>query len=71
MLDLSTKEKRENIPVQLNVNGQQKAIANTDVIDDAIVELNFVCQQNGCMYEATVSISDHPISFDDEILLCI
>ena len=58
-------EKRENIPVQLNVNGQQKAIANTDVIDDAIVELNFVCQQNG-WHEATVSISDHPITFDDD-----
>ena len=40
-------ERRENIPVQLKVNGQQKAIATTDILDEAVVELHFVCQQNG------------------------
>ena len=30
-----------------------------------MVDLNFVCQQNGWQ-EAVVSISDHPISFDDK-----
>ena len=30
-----------------------------------MVDLHFVCQQNGWQ-EATVSLSDHPISFDDE-----
>ena len=58
-------ERRENIPVQLKVNGQQKAIATTDILDEAVVELHFVCQQNGWQ-EATVSISDHPVSFDDD-----
>ena len=58
-------EKREDIPVQLKVNGQQKAIATTDILDEAVVVLHFVCQQNGWQ-EATVSISDHPVSFDDD-----
>ena len=58
-------EKREDIPVQLKVNGQQKAIATMDILDQEVVDLHFVCQQNGWQ-EATVSISDHPISFDDD-----
>ncbi len=56
---------RENIPVQLIVNNQQKAIATTDILDEAVVDLHFICQQNGWQ-EATVSISDHPVSFDDD-----
>ena len=58
-------EKRLDIPIQLKINGQQKAIATTDILDEAVVDLHFVCQQNGWQ-EATVSLSDHPISFDDE-----
>ena len=58
-------KKREGIPVQLKVNGQQKAIANTDIIDESVVELHFICQQSGWQ-EATISISDHPVSFDDD-----
>ena len=58
-------EKRLDVPVQLKVNGQQKAIATTDVLNEVVVDLNFVCQQNGWQ-EAVVSISDHPISFDDK-----
>lgn len=57
-------EKREDIPVQLKVNGQQKAIATIDIFNEAIVDLHFVCHQIGWQ-EATVSISDHPVSFDD------
>lgn len=58
-------EKRKGVPVQLSINGQQKALATTDVIDEAIINLHFVCQQNGWQ-EATISISDYPITFDDE-----
>ena len=58
-------EKRLDIPVQLKVNGQQKAIATTDILDEAVVDLHFVCHQNGWQ-EATISLSDHPVSFDDK-----
>lgn len=57
--------KREDVAVQLNINGQQKALATTDIIDEAIVNLHFVCQQNGWQ-EATIIINDYPITFDDE-----
>ena len=64
MLKLSIRRKKRST-VQLKVN-EQKAIATTDILDEAVVtNLHFVCQQNGWQ-EAVVSISDHPISFDDK-----
>ena len=55
-------EKRLDIPIQLKINGQQKAIATSDILDEAVVDLHFVCQQNGWQ-EATVSLSDHSYIF--------
>ncbi|MBO7624700.1 MAG: BatA and WFA domain-containing protein [Bacteroidales bacterium] len=56
----------EQLPVKLYLNGQQKAIANTDIAADgrALAEMAFTPDasewQQGC-----VEITDHPVTFDD------
>jgi hypothetical protein len=62
-------ETRKDVPITLRINGQQKALANTDVLDEEIVELNFSAEQTGWK-NAVVSIQDHPITFDDDFYLC-
>ncbi len=57
----------EKIPVKLEINGTQKALASLDVARNSSteVELPFTNNDSG-IQEAVISISDFPISFDDE-----
>lgn len=59
---------RKEVAVQLHINGQQKAVASTDVSNESIVELNFNSTTYGWQ-NAEVSIQDHPITFDDSFFL--
>jgi hypothetical protein len=56
----------EKIPLKLEVNGTQKALASLDIAGQSasIIELPFTNNESG-IQEAMVSISDYPISFDD------
>jgi hypothetical protein len=57
----------EKIPVKLEVNGIQKALASLDIAHNSSteVELPFRSNESG-IQEAVVSISDFPIGFDDK-----
>ena len=57
----------EKIPIKLEINGSQKALASLDIARNSFteVELPFTNNDKG-IQEAVISISDFPISFDDE-----
>lgn len=57
-----------NIPVSLKINGKQKALSSVDLSPNSTeeVSLNFTNQQQG-INNAELSITDHPISFDDKL----
>lgn len=57
-------QERKNSSVQLIINGQQKAIANADVIGETIVDLNFMCEEDQWQ-NASLIINDYPITFDN------
>jgi hypothetical protein len=57
-------QERKNSSVKLIINGQQKAIANTDVNGEAIVDLNFMCEEDQWQ-DANLIINDYPITFDN------
>jgi hypothetical protein len=61
-------EEAVGIPVKLEIDGEQKAIANVDIAPGSSVEarLQFVASKAG-HFEGTVSILDFPIVFDDEL----
>jgi hypothetical protein len=57
---------RENIPVNLKINGQSKSVAsaNLDAYQTAEIELSFTNTEPGTKL-AEVSIDDHPVVFDN------
>lgn len=57
-----------NIPVTLKINGKQKALSSVAIAPNSTEEvlLNFTNQQQG-LNKAELSITDHPISFDDKL----
>jgi hypothetical protein len=59
-------EDAENIPVRLVINGTQKGIASISVKKNSYGEalLNFTLNESGWQ-KAALSISDYPVSFDD------
>lgn len=54
-----------DISITLTVNGQQKAITNTNLVDESLVSLNFNVEEDG-WHNGTLSLQDYPITFDDE-----
>ncbi len=58
----------ENIPLNLKINGVQKAISNSSIKADSFVldTLRF-SGLTGNWQKATLSIKDYPITFDDEL----
>ncbi len=56
----------EQLPVKLYLNGQQKAIANTDIAAEgkALVEMSFTPDASEWQ-QGYVEITDHPVTFDD------
>lgn len=62
------KTSRKGVSVQLHINGQQKAVSSTDIDSESIIELNFTNDEYGWK-NATVSIQDYPITFDDSFYL--
>ncbi len=66
----SNKEMVEGLSVKLEIEGQQKAIATTNVLDEEIVMLNFTVSQTGWK-NANIKIQDYPITFDDQLFISI
>ena len=54
-----------DVSIKLTVDNQQRAIANTSLQDESIVELNFNINELG-WHNGTLSLHDYPITFDDE-----
>jgi len=59
-------ERRENLPVELSINGQQKGVTtvNIEPQSSADVTLNYTHTNKG-LHHAQVKIDDYPITFDD------
>ncbi len=62
----------ESIPVQLFVNGRERAIASTSIAKNskASVPLQFTIDGDKPLH-GMVTIADHPITFDDTLFFCI
>ncbi len=62
----------ESIPVQLFVNGRERAVASTSVAKNskASVPLQFTIDGDKPLH-GMVTIADHPITFDDTMFFCI
>ena len=65
-------ESVEKIPVKLEINGKQRAVASVDLQAGAsqVVPLNFTITEQGILH-ADVRITDYPIVFDDAYFLTI
>ncbi|MBL4654552.1 MAG: BatA domain-containing protein [Bacteroidia bacterium] len=61
-----TNQKADNVPIQLSINGKQKALTSCsiDPLDKKTVLLSFVNTESGWQ-QAKISIKDYPITFDD------
>ncbi|MCC6601366.1 MAG: BatA domain-containing protein [Crocinitomicaceae bacterium] len=60
-------ESRENVPLQLSINGQSRSVATFTVAakQKIITDINFTNTDSG-FKNAVLSIQDHPIVFDDK-----
>lgn len=54
-----------DVSIKLAIDNQQRAIANTTIQDESVVELNFSINETG-WHNGTLKIEDYPITFDDE-----
>lgn len=56
----------EDLPVKLNINGTQKALASFDIAPNAdkIIELSYTNTQTG-IQSGELEINDYPVNFDD------
>ncbi len=54
-----------DVSIKLAIDNQQRAIANTSLEDESVVELNFNINELG-WHNGTLSLQDYPITFDDE-----
>ncbi len=65
-----SKNEVENVPVKLTINGQQKSLSSFS-IDPGLqtdIKLSFTISESGWQ-NATITISDNPITFDDNYYL--
>ena len=60
----NSEEKRE-VNIGLEIDGQQKAIANKEVANEDVIEINFTVNTLG-WHTGKLSLQDYPISFDDD-----
>ena len=70
VLKNQSKDDLEKIPVQLFLNGSQKAVASVDVSADSKVsgKLTFRLDSAG-FYKGYLSIQDYPIVYDDKLFI--
>ena len=54
-----------DVSIKLSIDNQQRAIANTNLQDESIVQLNFTVNKTS-WHNGTLSLQDYPITFDDE-----
>ncbi|MDL2315123.1 BatA domain-containing protein [Bacteroidales bacterium OttesenSCG-928-C19] len=62
----------EKVPVKLNINNNQRAVASVDLKagESSVVPLNFTITEQGIL-QAEISISDYPVVFDDNYYFSI
>ena len=65
-------ESVEKVPVKLNINGSQRAVASVDLSagESATVPLNFTITEQGIL-QAEINITDYPVVFDDHYYFSI
>ncbi len=58
--------KVENVPIKLDINGQQKALATfaSEPMASSVATLNYINEDAG-LQAVTVTIEDYPVTFDD------
>lgn len=62
-------EEVQKIPVELSINGVQKAINSMNVTEEAVDSSLFFTNSSSGRKAGLVSISDYPITFDDDFFL--
>jgi hypothetical protein len=64
-LNNNGQSKRENVKLQLSLNGNIQAVSTIDVAGTAIAELQLLSPEAG-FHSGYIQLQDHPITFDDD-----
>jgi len=58
-------QKKTDFSINLSINNQPKAIANTDISNEKIIDFYFVCDSIGWK-EGKITLTDFPIQYDND-----